>query len=109
MLPSEVLRRARELVAGGWHEPLSLDSAGRICGPDDEGIAHYCLLDAVRVASRWEAGPLVAAWEQLEQLVLAVHRHHSLLQWLADERRTRPEVLQLITQAQARAAAKEAA
>lgn len=109
MLPSEVLAKARTLVAGGWHEPLSLDSAGRICGPDDEGIEQYCLLDAVRVASRWEAAPLIAAWEQLEQLLFVVHRHHSLLAWLATEGRTRLEVLQLITQAQARALAKEAA
>ena len=29
MRASDVLRRARELVAGGWHEPMSLDAAGQ--------------------------------------------------------------------------------
>ena len=46
--PSEVLTRARAHLAGGWSEPLSLTAAGIICTAEDEGLAKYCVHDALR-------------------------------------------------------------
>ena len=64
----DVLGKARQLVAGGWAEPWSKDADGRMCGIDDEGLADYCLEDALRAAVG-VGGRVGPAWVALEDLV----------------------------------------
>lgn len=107
MRASEVLRRARAHVAGGWSEPMSLDSRGAICPADDEGIAKYCVDDALRVAAAGDLDALLAAQQHFEQQLVAVHRCSDLSWWLHHPSRTLPEVLTLFTRAHQRALAEE--
>ena len=107
MLASEVLAKARAHVAGGWHEPLSLDAGGRICTHADEGISRYCLLDALLAASHGDLDAMFAA----EAVLVAQLRHAGwdapMYRWLERNGRTHREVLQLLTKSHAHAVAKE--
>jgi hypothetical protein len=48
----ESLRKARELIAGGWCEPMSQDAGGCWCSNGCEGISRFCLADALLVSTR---------------------------------------------------------
>lgn len=109
MTPSEVLTRARLLVAGGWHEPLSLDAAGHICGRHDEGISRFCLLDAMLTGCADDLDAFFAA----EGLLVDKLRSEGqlgdapLYRWLEAPQRTQGDVLLLLAQTASRARAEE--
>ena len=109
MSVAELLSRARALLAGGWHEPLSLDAQGAICGPDDEGVAHFCVADALAVAAAGDVAAHLRAEELLEQQaqLLPAGAGLSLNAWLAFRGRAQSEVVALFARAQARALAEE--
>ncbi len=56
----DALRQARALIAGGWSEPMSTDSAGNLCLVDDEAIAKFCVADALTLACRGRCSYLEA-------------------------------------------------
>ncbi len=60
-------RRARELLAGGWSEPLSLDTDGKICSINSEMIQRFCVSDALAAAASTIADPV---W--MEQRLMAL-------------------------------------
>lgn len=112
---SEVIKRARAHLAGGWHEPLSLASDGTICDSQCEGIARFCCHDALLTA----AGD-VDGFREAEQLVTkqlpgdlphvtAWGHAMSLNEWAAMPGRTHDEVLVLFDQAARHALTREAA
>ena len=119
MRASDVLKRALEMLRGGWTSaPLSLDAAGVMCPYDDEGITKFCVHDALWVASRGD----VFAQQDAEDLLnnqLRLRGAQSLIrEWCSDwafdepnrqmrELRTHGEVLQLFTVAHAQALTKE--
>lgn len=104
---SEVLERARKLVAGGWHEPLSLAADGTICDVKAEGIERFCVNDALTVAAADDFGAIVDAELALvKQLQLSGERR-SLTAWLEDKHRGHGDVLALFTRAAAHARAEE--
>lgn len=107
MKTSDVIARARELVAGGWHEPMSLDAAGHICSPNDEGVTRFSVVDALTVAAQGDV-PLAMRAEDLlaKQLRVAGVSLH-LTRWLEESARTHSEVLRLFTRAYAHAVAEE--
>lgn len=86
---------------------MSRDTRGAICPADDEGIAKYCVDDALRVAAAGDVDALMAAHQQLEQQLAAVHGVAGLPTWLHHPTRTLPEVLTLFTRAHQRALAEE--
>lgn len=110
MTPSELLTKARHHVAGGWHEPLSLDAAGHICGRNDEGITRFCLLDAMLTAAGDDLDALFAAEAGL---VEKLHRDGQLgeqepfYRWLEAPTRTQGDVLLLLAQVTNRLRAQE--
>ena len=113
-LLSEVLARARKHVAGGWHEPLSLASDGTICDAQAEGIAKYCLHDALIAAAAGDVDAHLAAEAELAQqlpadLPYADRWGHAMTPntWAAMPGRTHDEVLALFTAAQGHARAEE--
>lgn len=94
-MPSETIRRARVLLAGGWHEPFSCDVQGRKCHADDEGITRFCVDDALRVA----AGSAEAAVElelEVQRQLCATGSADSLTTWLQAPGRELSEVLHLL-------------
>lgn len=120
---ADVLERARQLLAGGWNGPYSLDAAGQICTAEDEGISRFCFDDALLVSARYDAA-LAGAAERLVEVAggffgveqaqrvcagdfLTSRRLHAvtLASWLSDDARTQAEVLRLVAQAAARARA----
>ena len=107
MKPSLVIEKARSLVAGGWHEPMSLDSAGHICAADDEGIARFCVVDALAVAAQGDV-PLAMRAEDVvaKQLRVAGATQH-LQRWLEEPSRSHAEVLRLMARAHQHAVAEE--
>lgn len=107
MRTSDVIAKARELVAGGWSEPMSLTVAGHICTAQDEGIASYCLVDALEVAAQGDV-PLAmrAEHEVTTQLRVAGHGG-GLSSWLEANGRELPEVVRLLARAHAHAVAGE--
>lgn len=106
---SEVLQRARALVAGGWHEPLSLDAQGRICTADDEGISRFCLADALQVAAAGDVGAYMRAEDIIERQLASSGWTEPVYRWLELPERTHAEVLRLLQRAHAHTTAKEAA
>lgn len=92
---ADVLERARQLLAGGWAEPFSLDAAGKICTPDDEGVSRFCFDDALLVAAGHDGELAYAA-----STVVKYSR-----EWLEEPSRTQQEVLQVVARAAARARA----
>lgn len=106
---SEVLRRARELLAGGWHEPLSLDAQGHICTADDEGLSRLCLADALQVASAGDVGAYMRAEDAIERQLASMGWTEPVYRWLELPERTQAEVLRLLQRAHAHTTAKEAA
>lgn len=104
---SDVLREARAHVGGGWHEPLSLDASGKICGPTDEGLTRFCVFDALQVASRFDGSVHMAAEDALTEAA-RVPCALDLAAWLEADGRTQDEVVQLFGRALARLHAREA-
>jgi hypothetical protein len=104
---SEVLERARKHVAGGWHEPMSTTSSGTICSASDEGIANYCVSDALEAAAGGDFGLHLEGELAIgKQLQLSGERR-SLQTWLEDEKRLHGDVLALFSRAIAHARAEE--
>jgi hypothetical protein len=69
-----ILKKARELVAGGWAGPedfggMCRDSNGKPCGEWDEGVAQFSVLGAIRLAGKNDMHGRVAAWRTLDQVV----------------------------------------
>ena len=98
-LLSEVLERARTHVAGGWHEPMSLDASGVICAPNDEGISRFCVSDALHVAAGGRSADIDAQVDA--ELELAAQLRHagerrSLSTWLEDKHTLHGDVLRLM-------------
>jgi hypothetical protein len=67
MTLANTLRKARELLAGGWTEPLCQDAEGRWCSAQDEGVVSLNVLEALEAAGREH---VTEAWELLEQIAL---------------------------------------
>ena len=104
---SEVLSRARTVIAGGWAEPMSLTSAGAICAIEDEGISRYCMHDALELGAGFDPDLQGEAWEAIgRQLALRAQRF-DLGTWLSEDGRTHHEVLSLLAHAEGHAAAEE--
>lgn len=107
---SEVLDRARKHVAGGWHEPTSLTSGGTICAPNDEGIAKFCVTDAIHSAAGGSSADIDlqmnAELAIIEQLQFTGERR-SLSTWLEHEKTRHGDVLELFSRAIAHARAEE--
>lgn len=103
---SLVIEKARQLVADGWHEPMSLDAAGHICACDDEGIARFCVVDALAVAA--SDVPLAMRAEDViaRQLRVSGATQH-LQRWLEEPSRSHAEVLRLLARAHQHAVAEE--
>ncbi|MFZ5440507.1 MAG: DUF6197 family protein [Myxococcota bacterium] len=99
----EVLDRARELVAHGWHEPFSLDAQGKLCSSDAEGIAKFCMVDALLVAARGDVLEESRAEEALTRQLQLLERDAALFAWLEAPERTHAEVLKLLARAEAHA------
>lgn len=116
---ADVLEKARQLLAGGWSEPFSLDAAGTICLPDDEGIEKFCFDDALLVAAGHDSALAEAAQARIEfkggffgladaerfvagDFSRGKSRTEILSHWIADPNRTQRDVLQLIASAAAR-------
>jgi hypothetical protein len=104
---ADVLEGARRHIAGGWAEPLSLDSAGHICRHDDEGLARFCVFDALEVAARGDVDAWMAADAVLEEQLRARGvRDGAVWAWLETPGRKQDEVVQLLGRAAARARAR---
>lgn len=104
---SEVLERARKHVAGGWREPMSTTSAGTICAADDEGIANYCVNDAIEAASAGDFVRQVDAELALVRQLQLRGEKRSLSTWLEHEHTLHGDVLQLFSFAVSHARAEE--
>lgn len=112
---SDVILRAHEHLRGGWHEPLSLASDGTICDVKCEGIARFCVHDALLTAagdvdSFMAAEELLSKRLRLDPLVPSTNawgHAMTLNEWVAEPERTHGEVLQLFKRAHAQAEAKE--
>jgi len=104
---SDVLSRARELIAGGWHEPLSLDVRGHICPSDDEGIARFSTVDALAVAALGDVALAMRAEDELARQLRVAGVSLHLTRWLEESSRTHAEVLRLFARAHAHAVAGE--
>lgn len=104
---SEVLDAARRHVAGGWHEPLSLDAGGRICTPNDEGISRFCATDAIHAAAAGDFDLAVDAELAIARQLQLTGEQRSLATWLEDEHRLHGDVLRLFSKAVAHARAGE--
>ena len=107
MRASDVLRRARELVAGGWHEPMSLDAAGHICAADDEGISRFSVVDALAVAAQGDVPLAMRAEDELARQLRVAGVSAHLTRWLEAPERTQAEVLRLFARAHSHAVAGE--
>lgn len=107
MRTSEVLRRGRELVAGGWHEPMSLDAQGHICAADDEGIARFSVVDALAVAAQGDVPLAMRAEDELARQLRVAGVSLHLTRWLEADGRTQAEVLRLFARAHSHAVAGE--
>ncbi len=100
---SETLTAARGHLAGGWSPLVSRDASGAMCGPDDEGITTFCIVDAVLVAAK---GDLVEAHRGLRAVGKSV-APVLLGDWEIAAERTQDDVLQLFARAAKHAATKE--
>lgn len=107
MTTSDVLARARELVAGGWHEPMSLDAAGHICAADDEGIAKFSVVDALAVAAQGDVPLAMRAEDALAKQLRVAGVSLHLTRWLEVAGRKHEEVLRLMARAHSHAVAEE--
>ncbi|PZR17509.1 MAG: hypothetical protein DI536_04135 [Archangium gephyra] len=108
MTLSESLMRARALLAGGWHEPFSLDAADKLCDATAEGISKFCVEDAVRTAAAGDATLIASAEQALElQLVTVTGSLCPLSQWLVAPERKQSDVVALFSRAVRHAAAEE--
>lgn len=85
------LEKARQLIAGGWSEPFSLDAEGKLCAPDAEGLTRVCVADALVLS----ASDVFAAEALLEAQLRARQIQAPLSNWLASPKRTHSEVLRL--------------
>lgn len=103
---TDVLREARAHVGAGWSEPLSLDAAGKICGPTGDGLERFCVFDALQVAARFVGETHLAAEDALVE-ALRVRSALDLTEWLEVDGRKQGEVVQLFGRALARLNAKE--
>lgn len=103
----QILRTARELLAGGWSEPQSTDAQGRPCYANDEGLSSYCLDDALRLA----AGGSIEAAVEVEMMLQQHHRLNggtdSLTAWLQTPSRTSLDVQRLLARVELHLLAKE--
>ncbi len=100
---SELLTRARKHVAGGWSPLLSRDASGLECGPDEEGITTFCIVDALITAAD---GDLVVMQTGARALGLRLSPT-KLGDWEAAPERTQVDVLELFALAAKNAATKE--
>lgn len=107
MRTSEVLRRGRELVAGGWHEPMSLNAQGHICAADDEGLSRFSVVDALAVAAQGDVPLAMRAEDELARQLRVAGVSQHLTRWLEAEGRTQAEVLRLFARAHSHAVAGE--
>lgn len=107
MTTSDVLARARELVAGGWHEPMSLDAAGHICAADDEGIAKFSVVDALAVAAQGDVPLAMRAEDALAKQLRVAGVSLHLTRWLEVDGRAHAEVLRLFARAHSHTFAEE--
>lgn len=107
MRTSEVLLRARALVAGGWHEPMSLDARGHICPADDEGISRFSTVDALAVAAQGDVPLAMRAEDALAKQLRVAGVSLHLTRWLEEPSRTHADVLRLFARAHSHAVAEE--
>lgn len=111
---SELLDKARGHIDGGWHEPLSLASDGTICDVQCEGIARFCLHDALLTAAAGDVDAHLAAEEVLAKQLPADAPEvdawgHAMTPnvWAAMPGRTQAEVIALLNRAAKHALTKE--
>lgn len=98
-----VLARARAHIAGGWVPLVSRDASGAMCAHLDEGIAKFCVLDALLVAAQ---GDLVVMHRGARALGRRLEPE-LLGDWESAPKRTQADVLQLFAKAHATALAQE--
>lgn len=73
MTTADCLRRARELIAGGWSGPGALelfcrDSTGIVCKPTAEGITKFSVRGALQASAHGDMGAAYAAWDELARI-----------------------------------------
>lgn len=107
MRTSEALTRARELIAGGWNEPFSVDAAGEPCHAEDEGVTRFCVDDALRIACGGDIERAVALEQVLQRTLRLTGCREGLSTWLQHETRHHAEVLVLLGRARLHAVAEE--
>jgi hypothetical protein len=87
------MKRARELVASGWSEPFSAETSGAWCTRSAEGIARYCVVDALITTGAYPDG-----WELLEAVVAPSHAELEHLVATVSAENATPEVLRRFVQ-----------
>lgn len=107
MKTSEVLTRARELLAGGWHEPFSVAADGTLRDRDHEDAVRFCTRDAIALAARVDGAADDAAELELNRALRAAGHAWSFCVWVALPDRTHNDVLQLFAKAIAHSLAEE--
>jgi hypothetical protein len=103
---SEVLTKARALLAGGWN-PISLAADGTICSRTDEGITKFCARDAIATAAAGDSAADDAAELELNRALRARGDLQSFTLWEQLPGRTQAEVLELFARAERHALAEE--
>jgi hypothetical protein len=125
--PTEILTKARSLVAAGWAGPEDdLHScwtiSGAMCEANDEAVDRFSLSGALRYVSGRDDAGLLKAWDYIDRIVapvewaenqmvnakadprtlialMRVPRGPSTLNWLMDPSRTTSEVLRTLDRA----------
>lgn len=96
------LRKARHLLAGGWHATVSLDTAGYLCHPRAEMVQRFSLHDAIEVCAP-DVEAIVEAEGLLTVLAEPGHRR-TLYDWEMEPTRAPRDVLALFDRGITRAA-----
>lgn len=107
MKTSEVLTRARHLLAGGWSEPFSVAADGTLRDREHEDAVRFCTRDALALASRVDGAADEAAEIALNRMLRAMGPTQSFSLWVALPGRTHAEVLELFARAIAHSVVEE--
>lgn len=93
------LRDARAMIAGGWSEPHSTNTQGEYCSPYDEGVAKFCVQDAIALAAVSIADHQMAEMWLAKVAGFGPLGMHPLQQWLEHPQRKLTEVVALFDKA----------
>lgn len=106
---AQALDETRRLIACGWHEPMSLDASGKLCSHEEEGIARFCLDDALLTACAGDGVLYVECEAAIVKQLYASAEFRPLRTWLDAKETRHADVLRILSRAARHHAAKEAA